>query len=139
MLNHCVFMGRITRDPELRKTATDKSVVSFSIACDRPYVADREKETDFIDCTAWRGTAEFIARNFSKGSLIIVAGRMQNRVWTDKEGNNRKTTELVVSEAEFSGEKPDKSKKPAPEKSRYAEQDTKFEEVDEDETDDLPF
>ena len=137
MLNHCCFMGRITRDPELRKTTTDKSVVSFSIACDRPYMADREKETDFIDCTAWRGTAEFIARNFTKGAMIIVSGRIQNRTWKDKDGNTRKSTELIVSEVEFPGinvhEKTSKE-------SRYekAEPAPQFEDVDEDE-EDLPF
>lgn len=112
MLNHIVLQGRLTRDPELRRTATGLSVASFTMAVDRDF-ADREtgkRETDFIDIVAWRSTADFAAKYFAKGNLAVVSGRLQIRTWTDKEGNKRKAAEIVADNVYF-GEK--KEQKPA--------------------------
>ena len=109
MLNNVSIMGRITRDPELRRTGTGVAVTSFSIACDRDMSNKEtgERETDFIDCVAWRGTAEFIQRNFTKGSMIVVIGRIQTRGWTDKDGNKRRTVEVVADNVYFGESKKD--------------------------------
>lgn len=118
MLNHITIMGRLCANPETRYTTSEVPVTSFSIACDRDFNGrDGEKQTDFIDCVAWRGVGEFIARNFKKGSMIAISGRLQTREWMDKEGNKRKTTEIVVENAYFgeakrrddSGEKAERS------------------------------
>ena len=102
MLNRINLMGRITRAPELKETGNGTKVLSFSLACDRDYVSDSgERGVDFIDCVAWRSTAEFIARYFTKGSLICIDGRLQVRKWVDNDGNNRYSTEIVVSNAYF--------------------------------------
>jgi single-strand DNA-binding protein len=103
MLNHIVVMGRLTRDPELRTTQTGTPVVSFTVAVDRDF-ADREtgaRQTDFIDVVAWRNTAEFISRNFNKGKMAIVLGRHQIRDWTDKEGQKRRSAEIVADTVYF--------------------------------------
>ena len=106
MLNKVILMGRLTHDPELRKTASDKSVTSFSLAVDRNYAKDKEKrETDFLDCVAWRNTAEFICRNFAKGSLIAVVGRLEVRPWEDKQGQKRRSTEIIVDDVYFTGDR----------------------------------
>ena len=108
MLNRIVLMGRLTRDPELRRTQSGTAVVSFSIACDRDYAAQgAERETDFIDIVAWRGTAEFVEKYFSKGRMISVDGRLQTRGWKDREGNNRVSTEILVDNAYFADSKKD--------------------------------
>ena len=92
MLNHIIAMGRLTRDPELRRTGSNIAVASFTIACDRDRAPEgQEKETDFLDCVAWRGTAEFVEKYFKKGRMIVVSGRLQIRGWTDKEGNKRRS------------------------------------------------
>ena len=102
MLNVAIIMGRLTRDPELRRTNSGKPVASFAVAVDRDYAPDgQEKETDFIECVAWNGTAEFVQKYFNKGSMIVVKGRMQVRGWTDKDGNKRKTTEIVADNVYF--------------------------------------
>lgn len=110
MLNHIVIMGRLTRDPELRRTGSGIAVASFCVACDRdwPNKETGEKECDFIDCVAWRQTGEFVSKYFAKGSMIVVSGRLQIRPWTDKEGNKRKTAEIVVDNAYFGESKKDK-------------------------------
>ena len=103
MLNHIVIMGRLTRDPELRRTGTGVAVASFSVAVDRDF-GNREggeRETDFIDCVAWRSTGEFVSKYFTKGSMIVVSGRLQIRSWTDKEGNKRRTAEVVADNVYF--------------------------------------
>ena len=111
MLNHIVLMGRLTRDVELRTTQSDVSVASFTLACDRDFGGrDGEKETDFIDCVAWRSTADFAAKYFSKGRMAVVSGRLQIRPWTDKEGNKRYSTEVVVDNMYFGDSKPDGKK-----------------------------
>jgi len=108
MLNKIFIMGRLTRDPELRTTNSGTSVASFSLAVDRNYKgADGEKETDFIDCVAWRSTAEFAAKYFAKGRMAVVEGRLQIRPWTDKEGNNRRSAEVIVDNMYFGDSKRD--------------------------------
>ena len=101
MLNHITIMGRLTRDAELRRTGNGVAVASFTVAVDRDYSQDGQKETDFIDCVAWRGTGEFVSRYFAKGSMIVVSGRLQIRTWTDKDGNKRKAAEVVADEVYF--------------------------------------
>ena len=103
MLNHIVIMGRLTRDPELRRTGTGIAVASFTVAVDRDFGGrdGGEKETDFIDCVAWRNTGEFVSKYFTKGSMIVVSGRLQIRSWTDKEGNKRRTAEVVADNVYF--------------------------------------
>ena len=111
MLNHITIMGRLTRDPELRRTGSGLAVASFTVAVDRdwPNKETGEKETDFIDCVAWRQTGEFVSKWFSKGSMIVVSGRLQIRPWTDKEGNKRKAAEIVVDNVYFGESKKDSS------------------------------
>ena len=103
MLNHITIMGRLTRDPELRRTGTGIAVASFSVAVDRDFGGrdGGEKETDFIDCVAWRSTGEFVSKYFTKGSMIVVSGRLQIRSWTDKDGNKRRTAEVVADNVYF--------------------------------------
>ena len=103
MLNHIVIMGRLTRDPELRRTGSGIAVASFTVAVDRDFSGrdGGEKETDFIDCVAWRSTGEFVSKYFNKGSMIVVSGRLQIRSWTDKEGNKRRTAEVVADNVYF--------------------------------------
>lgn len=113
MLNHVTIMGRLTRDPELRTTQSGTSVTSFSVAVDRDYKSGADKETDFFDVVAWRSTAEFVSKYFSKGRAIAVSGRLQTRDWTDKDGNKRKTVEIVADSVYFADSKSDKPASPA--------------------------
>ena len=102
MLNHIVLMGRLTRDPELRRTGSGVAVASFTLAVDRDYAAQgAEKETDFVDIVAWRSTAEFVSKYFSKGRMAVVSGRLQIRDWTDREGGKRRSAEVVVDNIYF--------------------------------------
>ena len=103
MLNHIVIMGRLTRDPELRYTQSQTPVVSFSVAVDRDFGGrdGGEKQTDFIDCVAWRQTGEFVSKYFHKGSMIVVSGRLQSRKWQDREGNNRTNWEIQADNVYF--------------------------------------
>lgn len=105
MLNHITIMGRMTRDPELRRTNSGKPVASFTVAVDRDFSKGDQKETDFIDCVAWQNTAEFVSKYFAKGSMIVVSGRLQIREWTDKNGNKRRTAEVVVVSVYFGDSK----------------------------------
>ena len=109
MLNHIVIMGRLTRDPELRRTGSGLPVASFSVAVDRDFGKNEngEKETDFIDCVAWRNTAEYVSKYFTKGRMIVVSGRLQIRSWTDKDGNKRRTAEVVADNCYFGDSKRD--------------------------------
>ena len=101
MLNHIVLMGRLTRDVELRYTQSQIPVASFRIAVDRDFGRGEEKQTDFIDVTAWRQTAEFVSKYFQKGRMIVVSGRLQMRDWTDKDGNKRTSAEVVADNVYF--------------------------------------
>ena len=109
MLNHITIMGRLTRDPELRRTGSGLPVASFSVAVDRDFGKNEngEKETDFIDCVAWRNTAEYVSKYFTKGRMIVVSGRLQIRSWTDKDGNKRRTAEVVADNVYFGDSKRD--------------------------------
>ena len=109
MLNHITIMGRLTRDPELRRTGSGIAVASFTVAVDRDYSGNDsgEKETDFIDCVAWRQTGEFVSKYFTKGRMIVVSGRLQIRSWTDKDGNKRRTAEIVADNCYFGDSKND--------------------------------
>ena len=109
MLNHITLMGRLVRDPELRRTGSGIAVASFRIAVDRDYSPKDggERKADFIDCVAWRQTGEFISKYFSKGRMIVVDGRLEMRDWTDKEGNKRTSAEVNVSNAYFGDSKRD--------------------------------
>ena len=106
MLNKILIMGRLTRDPELRRTGSGTAVTSFSLACDRDFKSQSgEKETDFIDIVAWRSTAEFVSKYFTKGRMAVVEGRLQIRDWTDKAGNKRTTAEVVADNVYFADSK----------------------------------
>ena len=103
MLNHITIMGRLTRDPELRTTQAGVSVTSFTVAVDRDFGGrdGGERQTDFIDCVAWRSTGEFVSKYFHKGSMIVVSGRLQSRKWQDRDGNNRTSREINADNVYF--------------------------------------
>lgn len=106
MLNEIILMGRLTRDPELRHTQSGTKVAAFALAVDRDYKdASGEKETDFIDIVAWRGTAEFVSKYFTKGRMAVVKGRLQIRDWTDKDGGKRRSAEVVAESVYFADSK----------------------------------
>ena len=106
MLNKVVIMGRFTKDPELRRTGSGTAVTSFSLACDRDFKSQSgDKETDFIEVVAWKNTAEFVSKYFSKGRMAVVEGRLQIRDWTDKSGNKRTTAEVVADNVYFADSK----------------------------------
>lgn len=109
MLNHIVLMGRLVRDPELRRTGSGTAVTSFTMAVDRDFQSkdSSENETDFIDIVAWRNTAEFVSKYFTKGRMAAVSGRLQLRDWTDKDGNKRKSAEVVADSVYFCDRKPE--------------------------------
>ena len=108
MLNRIIIMGRLTKDPELRRTASGTAVTSFSVAVDRDFKGQNgEKETDFIDVVAWRNTAEFVCQYFSKGRMAVVEGRLQMRDWKDQNGNNRRVAEVVADNVYFGDSKRD--------------------------------
>lgn len=109
MLNHITIMGRLTRDPELRRTGSNTPVASFTIACERDFGQNGEKETDFIEVTAWRNTAEFVSKYFTKGRMAVVSGRLQIRKWEDKNGNKRNTAEVVADNVYFADSKKEES------------------------------
>ena len=130
MLNHITIMGRLTRDPELRRTQSNTAVATFTLAVDRDFQSGGEKKTDFINCVAWRQTADFVSSYFKKGSMAVVAGRLQMREWTDNSGNKRITAEIDVSNIYFGESKRNENEKP-----RYQEG---FTEMPDDESG-LPF
>ena len=108
MLNKIISMGRLTRDPELRRTGSGTAVTSFSLAVDRDFKSQSgEKETDFIDVVAWRSTAEFVSKYFTKGRMAVVEGRLQLRDWTDRDGNKRRTAEVIADNVYFGDSKRD--------------------------------
>lgn len=109
MLNHITIMGRLTRDPELRRTGSGVAVANFTVAVDRDFSGrdGGEKETDFIECVAWRQAGEFVSKYFTKGRMIVVSGRLQVRKWKNKDGENRYTTEVVADNCYFGDSKRD--------------------------------
>ena len=133
MLNKIILMGRLTRDPELRRTQSGTAVASFTLAVDRDYKPqDGERETDFIDIVAWRGTGEFVSKYFSKGRMAVVEGRLQVRDWKDKDGAKRRSTEVVADNVYFGDSKRSESDTPA-------EPSGEFQELPEEEKGELPF
>lgn len=121
MLNKCILLGRMTRDPEIRRTNGGTAVTSFTLAVDRDYKSNGEKETDFIDVVAWRNTAEFVSKYFSKGRMAIVEGRLQIRDWTDKNGNKRRTAEVVADNVYFGDSKKENKQEPEYKQADFAE------------------
>ena len=109
MLNHITIMGRLTRDPEMRRTGSGIAVASFTLAVDRDFAPKDggDRECDFIDCVAWRQTGEFVSKYFTKGRMAVVSGRLQIRGWTDKDGNKRRTAEVVADNVYFGDSKRD--------------------------------
>ena len=107
MLNQIAIQGRLARDPELRRTNSGKAVTSFTLVCDRDFKNQQtgEKEVDFIECVAWGGTAEMVEKYFHKGQMAVATGRLQLRDWTDKNGQKRRTAEILVSSIYFCGSK----------------------------------
>lgn len=126
MLNHVALQGRLTRDPELRSTGSGIPVTSFSIA-----VNGKKDEAAFIDCVAWRGTAEAICQYLGKGRMMVVEGSLQSREWNDKDGNRRKSIEVNVSQFHFCDKK-----ESAP---QYPQQNNEFQEIEDEEPGNLPF
>lgn len=126
MLNTITIMGRLTRDPEIRTTSTGKHVASFTLAVERDFAQNGQKETDFLDCVAWNSSAEFVSRYFHKGQLVAVTGRLQIRNWEDNDGAKRKSAEIIVSGTYF-----------AEAKKQAADPTADFPEIDSDEA--LPF
>ena len=139
MLNRIILMGRLTRDPELRHTQTGTPVASFSLAVDRDF-KDRntgEKATDFIDIVAWRQTAEFVSRYFTKGRMAVVEGRLQLRDWTDRDGNKRRAAEVVADNVYFGDSRKKESEGNAPEDELPENEPQGFSEAEDD--GELPF
>lgn len=135
MLNHVVLMGRFTADPELKQTQNGISVTSFTLAVDRNFNGkNEEKQTDFINCVAWRNCAEFISKYFSKGKLVAVEGSLQIRSYTDKNENKRQIAEVVIDQAYFAESKNNSSSSEV-----KAENINDFREIEDDYEDDLPF
>ena len=130
MLNHIVIMGRLGKDPELRRTQSGVAVATFNVAVDRDFKdkATGQRATDWITCVAWRSTAEFVEKYCSKGSQVLVAGRLQMRDWTDKDGNKRISAEVQAENVYFAGAKTEGGQRELPE----------FEVMDDDDPD-LPF
>lgn len=132
MLNRAIVMGRLTKDPELRRTQSGVAVTTFTLAVDRDFKNNGEKETDFIDVVAWRNTAEFVCNYFTKGRMALAEGRIQIREWKDKDGNNRRIAEVVADHVYFAD-----SKKDSPEYKPAGEQYGSFRETEDDGN--LPF
>ena len=105
MLNHIVIMGRLCKDPELKRTSSGTAVTSITLACERDFKTNGEKEADFIDVVAWKNTAEFVCSYFTKGRMAVVDGRLQVRTWKDRDGNNRKAVEVIADHVYFGDSK----------------------------------
>lgn len=148
MLNHIVIMGRMARDPELRRTGSGVAVASFTLAVERDIKGqDGSRETDWIDCVAWRQTGEFVSKYLHKGSMAVVSGRLEIREWTDKQGNKRRSAEIVAANVYFGDSKRGGNDagsgavcaESEPEKSRYRGEDPgDFAELEDDDGQ-LPF
>lgn len=126
-MNKVVLMGRLTKEPELRHTTNDKPVASFTLAVDRGFKTNGERQADFINCVAWRGTAEFVAKWFSKGQLMALSGRIQTRTYKDRDEKNRVAVEVVADEVFFAegkkngAEQPENNELPPPASSDFEE------------------
>lgn len=124
MLNRAIVMGRLTKDPELRRTQSGVAVTTFTLAVDRDFKNNGEKETDFIDVVAWRNTAEFVCNYFTKGRMALAEGRLQFRDWTDRDGNKRRNAEVMADRVYFGDTRPEEQR---------------FEELDPEGDGELPF
>ena len=132
MLNRICLMGRMVKDPELRRTGNGTAVCSFTVACERDFKDnDGNKATDFIDVVAWRGVAEFVSKYFMKGRMVAVDGRMQIRPWTDKDGNKRQNVEVLADHAYFCDSQREAPRQPA--------QVEAFDEIEDEDDGELPF
>ena len=138
MLNHVILQGRLTKDPELRQTQNGVSVTTFTLAVERDFKSNGQKETDFINCSAWRQTAEFLSRYFGKGRMVLLEGRIEVRSYQDKEGNKRTAWDVVADRVYFGDSKrestEDYTRQVLPDKP----QEQNFEYLDDDQTE-LPF
>lgn len=143
MLNKAILMGRLTRDPELKRTQNDTAVASFTLALDRDRKgANGERQTDFIDCVAWGKQAEFVKQWFTKGMMAVVVGRIQSRTWEDKNGNKRKSIEVYVAEMNFGETKKARQTASQPADDGYMDalaSDTDFTDLGSDDESDIPF
>lgn len=136
MLNHITIMGRLVKDPEIRTTQSGVSVCGFTVAVDRDFSGKgEEKLTDFFDCTAWRGTADFVGKYFGKGRMIVVDGALQNDKWTDKDGNNRVSAKIVANNVYFG----DSKRNDSDTQNNAGELKQQFTEIANDVEGDLPF
>ena len=140
MLNKVFVMGRLARDPELRRTQNGTAVASFTLAVDRDYKgASGERETDWIDCVAWRQSADFVSRYFTKGRMAVVEGKLQIRDWTDNNGNKRRNTEVLVENIYFGDSKNTKPGEPATERApNYAPPKQEYTDMSDDQ-EEMPF
>lgn len=137
-MNKVILIGRITADPELKKKQTGTSVLSFSLAVERSYSKDGNRETDFINCVAWRTTAEFIARYFTKGNMIALVGELQQRNYQTQQGEKRTVYEVIVNEASFCESKKSDNTPSMPEYPQFSNSpDSSFEEMSSEDV--LPF
>ena len=140
MLNRAILMGRLTRDPELKQTPNNVSVATFSLAVDRNYQSDKDnKQPDFINIVAWRHTAEFVSKYFTKGQLVAVEGSIQTRSYQDKDGNNRTVFEVVADQVYFAEKKQNGNASEKQEEPQENFDVNDFEEFDAGDDDDLPF
>ena len=138
MLNKAIIMGRLTKEPEKRSTQNGTSVTTFTVAVDRSFkTKDSEKQTDFINCVAWRQTADFVAQHFAKGQMIAVVGSIQTRSYADRDGKNRTVTEIIADEVSFTGEKKEAAQTTQPQENYYRP--GRIQDIEYDEDSDLPF
>lgn len=128
-LNHIVIQGRLTKEPEIKTTNNGTTLANFTVACDRDYQSGSERQTDFVECIAFKNTASFIERNFRKGQMILVSGRLQSRKWEDRNGNSRTSWEVVTNDVNFCGDKKTENKSPI----------SVFADMDDDDGGELPF
>ena len=140
MLNHVILQGRLTKAPELRQTQGGVSYTTFTIAVDRDFKSNGQKETDFINCSAWRQTAEFLSRFFGKGRMVLLEGRIEVRSYQDKDGNKRTAWDVVADRVYFGDSKPSEGANSIPRDEPVIQDglDGALPEVDDDQTE-LPF
>lgn len=140
MLNQVSIMGRLTRDPELRYTQAGTPVAAFTLAVERDFKdGNGDKQTDFIDCIAWRQTGEFVSKYFTKGQMAVVSGRLQIRDWTDDKGNKRRVAEVVSDRVYFAGNKMESKTNDQSELTEYDPDAQSFEDIPYDSDEELPF
>ena len=130
-LNHIVIQGRLTKDPEIKTTNNGTTLANFTVACDRDYQSGTEKQTDFVECIAFKSTASFVERYFRKGQMILVSGRLQSRKWEDRNGNSRTSWEVLVNDVNFCGDKKSDTGNKTPV--------SVFTDMDDDDEGELPF